>query len=97
MGRSSLPPLNHDDMISKPGLDLSILGISRRAGFKLKSNILKCRVQPALRLPSERPSCRKEISPVHFVPQRGLLTLSSLILREFTSNLIKLGAIAKLL
>lgn len=71
MGRSSLPPLNHDDMISKGSLDLSILGVSRRASFKLKSNILKCRIQPALSLPSERPSCRKEISPVSFCPSES--------------------------
>lgn len=69
MGRSSLPALNHDDVISKPSLDLSILGISRCASFKFKSNILKCRVQPTLRLPSKRSSCRKEISSIYFVPQ----------------------------
>lgn len=45
--------------------------------------------------PSDPPA-EKKLALFHFVPLR-VPTLSSLVLREFTSDFIKLGAIAKLL
>lgn len=78
-----LPPLDHDNMVTKPRFHFPPLGAVRRTRFELVCELFKFARQAAARLPAEGPACANWtlvshlLLPVDFTMLQGFRVLEN--------------------
>ena len=91
----SFPPLDHDDMVTKAGLCLSILGVPGSTGLQLESHVLERGIETSPSLPAKGASYKESVfnpSSLYMISECSLpcLALSSENSRATSSNLVPL-------